>query len=159
MDIHIGLTDEQRNTIADGLKKLLADSYALYVKTHNFHWNVKGSSFASLHHVFEEQYLELAIAIDDIAERVRALGVYVPASFSQFSELTTVEEATQQLDSKEMVRQLMLGQEEIVRTARHLFPTVEAAHDAPTADMLTDRMMVHEKNAWMLRSMLEDSAD
>ena len=157
MDIHIGLSDEQREDIAEGLIILLANSYALYIKTHNFHWNVEGPLFSELHHVFEKQYLELALAIDEIAERVRALGIYVPASCSQFAKITTIEEETNAIDAESMVEQLVLGQEEIVRTARHLMPLVLDVHDAPTESLLTDRMMVHEKNAWMLRSLLEES--
>lgn len=155
MELHIGLSTEQRDEIADGLNKMLADSYALYVKTHNFHWNVTGPNFSELHKVFEKQYQELAIAIDDIAERVRALGVFVPASFSQFSQITSIDEETGQIHSDEMIRQLVLAQEEVVRTARHLLPLVEDFNDAPTVDLLTQRMAVHEKNAWMLRSLLE----
>ena len=155
MELHIGLSGEQRDEIADGLNKMLADSYALYVKTHNFHWNVTGPNFSELHKVFEKQYQELAIAIDDIAERVRALGVFVPASFSQFSQITSIDEETGQIHSDEMIRQLVLAQEEVVRTARHLLPLVEDFNDAPTVDLLTLRMAAHEKNAWMLRSLLE----
>ena len=157
MDIHIGLSNEQREDIAEGLIVLLANSYALYIKTHNFHWNVEGPLFSELHLVFEKQYLELALAIDEIAERVRALGIYVPASFSQFAKITTIEEEIHFIDAEAMIKQLVLGQEEIVRTARHLMPLVLQVHDAPTESLLTDRMMVHEKNAWMLRSLLEES--
>ena len=114
MDIHIGLSDEQREDIAEGLIVLLANSYALYIKTHNFHWNVEGPLFSELHHVFEKQYLELALAIDEIAERVRALGIYVPASFSQFAKITTIEEEIHFIDAEAMIEQLVLGQEEIL---------------------------------------------
>ncbi|MBV54075.1 MAG: DNA starvation/stationary phase protection protein [Coxiellaceae bacterium] len=157
MDIHIGISDEHREEITNGLVKVLADSYTLYLKTHNFHWNVEGPLFSELHQLFEKQYLELAIAIDEIAERIRALGFYVPASYSQFSEITTVKEEKNHVHSSEMISQLVLGQEEVVRSARKLIPIAEKYQDQPTADMLIDRMTVHEKNAWMLRSLLEES--
>lgn len=155
MEIRIGLSDEQRSAIAGQLSKLLADSYMLYLKTHNFHWNVTGPHFAELHTLFEKQYTELSAAIDEIAERIRALGEYAPGSFAQFKELTAIEEETGHPNAKEMIAQLISAQEQVVRTARHAMPIAEDAKDAPTADLLTERMNVHEKNAWMLRSLLE----
>lgn len=154
MKINIGISEPQRVEIAQGLARLLADSYTLYLKTHNFHWNVTGPMFNTLHTMFEGQYVELAAAVDEIAERIRALGVAAPGSYQQFGELTSITEETGVPDAKEMIAQLVEGQEAIVRTARSVFPHAEAANDEPTADLLTQRMQVHEKNAWMLRSML-----
>ncbi|MCB1608922.1 MAG: DNA starvation/stationary phase protection protein [Xanthomonadales bacterium] len=154
MQIDIGISTQQREQIAQGLSRLLADSYTLYLKTHNFHWNVTGPMFNTLHTMFEQQYTELALAVDGIAERIRALGVAAPGSYRQFSELTCIAEETGVPDAETMIRQLVEGQEAIVRTARSVFPHADAAHDEPTADLLTQRMQVHEKNAWMLRSML-----
>lgn len=151
-----GLTTEQRQKIASGLARLLADSYTLYLKTHNFHWNVTGPQFAALHTMFETQYTELAIAVDDIAERIRSLGIRAPGSYAEFGKLTGIDEAAGGENAEEMVRQLVTGQETIVRTAREAFPAADAANDEPTADLLTQRMQSHEKNAWMLRSMLSD---
>jgi len=154
MKIDIGISPEQRKQIADGLSRLLADSYTLYLKTHNYHWNVTGPMFNTLHLMFEQQYTELATAVDEIAERIRALGVPAPGSYKAFAKLTSIEEEEQVPDAETMIRQLVLGQEAVVRTARELFPLVEDASDEPTADLLTQRMQVHEKTAWMLRSML-----
>lgn len=155
MDINIGIDREQRNAIASGLGRLLADSYTLYLKTHNFHWNVTGPMFATLHTLFEQHYTELATAVDEIAERIRTLGVPAPGSYRQFVELTSVEEETGTPAAEEMIRQLVIGQETVVRTARGILPVAEENHDEPTADLLTQRMQIHEKNAWMLRSLLE----
>jgi len=155
MQINIGLSETQRKQISDGLNKLLADSYTLYLKTHNFHWNVTGPMFSTLHLLFETQYSELALAVDLIAERVRALGHYAEASYSQFSKITGIKEEIGHPNAEDMIRQLIEGQEQVVRTARELLSKCEDAHDAPTADLLTQRMEVHEKNAWMLRSLLE----
>lgn len=154
MKIDIGISSEQREAIADKLSHLLADSYSLYLKTHNYHWNVTGPQFNTLHTMFEAQYSELALAIDEIAERIRALGVKAPGSYSEFSERTEIPEATGGEDADEMLRLLVAGQETVARTAREAFPVAEAANDEPTADLLTQRMQTHEKNAWMLRSML-----
>ena len=153
--IDIGIKESDRKTIADGLSRLLADSYTLYLKTHNFHWNVTGPMFNTLHLMFEKQYTELATAVDEVAERIRALGFPAPGSYKAFSKLSSVAEAEGVPDAKEMIRQLVDGQEAVVRTAREIFPSVEKANDEPTADLLTQRMQVHEKTAWMLRSMLE----
>ncbi|MEZ5465785.1 MAG: Dps family protein [Lysobacteraceae bacterium] len=155
MKIDIGINEPTRGDIADGLSRLLADSYTLYLKTHNFHWNVTGPMFNALHNLFEAQYTELAVAVDDIAERIRALGFPAPGSYKQFAELTSIEEETEVLDWRGMVEQLVKGQEVVVRTARKMFPVVDEAGDEPTADLLTQRMTLHEKNAWMLRSLLE----
>ena len=152
--INIGIADDDREAIAEGLSRLLADSYTLYLKTHNYHWNVVGPMFNTLHLMFEEQYNELALAVDLIAERIRALGVAAPGSYSQFVQLSTVTEETNHPDAEEMIRRLIDGQETVVRTARSIFPVVESANDEPTADLLTQRMQVHEKTAWMLRSLL-----
>lgn len=154
MSIDIGISEQDRTAIAGGLSKLLADSYTLYLKTHNYHWNVTGPMFNTLHLMFEQQYTELATAVDEIAERIRALGVPAPGSYKAYAELTDIEEETGAPDAEEMIRQLVAGQETVVRTARSTFPLVDKANDEPTADLLTQRMQVHEKNAWMLRSML-----
>lgn len=155
MTIDIGIPAEKREKIAQGLSRILADTYTLYLTTHNYHWNVTGPMFTTLHTMFEQHYNELAIAVDDIAERIRALGSRAPGSYREFSELTSLAEPKGDLDAKEMIRQLVIGQETVVRTAREIFPLVDEAHDEPTADLLTQRMQVHEKNAWMLRSLLE----
>jgi starvation-inducible DNA-binding protein len=154
MSIDIGIGESDRLEIAEGLARLLADTYTLYVKTHNFHWNVQGPHFSALHRMFEEQYTELAKAVDQIAERIRALGVRAPGSYHEFAALSSVPEEDDLPDAMEMVRRLVRAQEIVVRTARSVFPVVEQAHDEPTADLLTQRMQVHEKTAWMLRSLL-----
>ena len=155
MKIDIGIDTKQRKEIAAGLSRVLADTYTLYLKTHNFHWNVTGPMFSTLHLMFETQYNELALAVDLIAERIRALGFPAPGSYREFGKLTSIAETEGAPDAQEMIRQLALGQEAVVRTARSVFPDADAAHDEPTADLLTQRMQVHEKNAWMLRSLLE----
>ena len=152
--IDIGIDEADRAAIAGGLSRLLADSYTLYLKTHNYHWNVVGPMFNTLHLMFEEQYTELAVAVDQIAERIRALGEPAPGSYRQFAELSSVPEEGGTPDADEMIRRLVAGQETVVRTARSVFPVVEAANDEATADLLTQRMLVHEKTAWMLRSLL-----
>jgi starvation-inducible DNA-binding protein len=154
MELNIGINQKQREEIASGLSRLLADSYTLYLKTHNYHWNVTGPQFNTLHTMFEQQYTELATAVDEIAERIRALGIRSPGSYSAFESLTSIEEGSGDESAEEMIRQLVLGQETVARTAREAFPAAEAASDEPTADLLTQRMQIHEKNAWMLRSML-----
>ncbi|MDA0371533.1 MAG: DNA starvation/stationary phase protection protein [Actinomycetota bacterium] len=150
-----GISPTDRERIADGLSHLLADTYTLYLKTHNYHWNVTGPMFQTLHLMFETQYTELSLAVDLIAERIRALGAKAPGSYAQFATLTKIDEQTGDPSATEMIRDLVAGQETVVRTARELFPIVDAAHDEPTADLLTQRMQVHEKTAWMLRSLLE----
>ena len=152
--IDIGISETDREQIADGLSRLLADSYGLYLKTHNYHWNVVGPMFNTLHLMFETQYNELALAVDEIAERIRALGVTAPGSYREYSALTSIQDDTDTPDAMTMIRRLVEGQETVVRTARSVFPAAEAANDEPTADLLTQRMQVHEKTAWMLRSLL-----
>lgn len=154
MSIDIGISEQDRAEIADGLAKLLADSYTLYLKTHNYHWNVTGPMFNTLHLMFEQQYNELALAVDVIAERIRALGFPAPGSYKAFSRLTSIEEEEEVPNAQTMIEQLVVGQETVVRTARQIFPLVDKASDEATADLLTQRMQVHEKTAWMLRSML-----
>jgi starvation-inducible DNA-binding protein len=153
--IDIGIKEADRKTITDGLSRLLADTYTLYLKTHNFHWNVTGPMFQTLHLMFETQYNELALAVDQIAERIRALGYPAPGTYAEFSKLSSIKEEPGVPKAEEMIRLLVAGQEAVVRTARSIFPTVEEANDQPTADLLTQRMQVHEKTAWMLRSLLE----
>ena len=154
MELNTGIDRQDRQQIAEKLSVLLADSYTLYLKTHNYHWNVSGPLFNTLHQMFEEQYTELATAVDEIAERIRALGIKAPGSYTQFSKLTSIEEASGDESAEEMIRQMVVGQETVVRTAREAFPPADAANDEPTADLLTQRMQIHEKTAWMLRSML-----
>src|SRR5690554_2643698 len=154
MAIDIGISAEEREKIAEGLARLLADTYTLYLKTHNYHWNVTGPLFNTLHAMFEEQYTELAKAVDEIAERIRALGHFSPGSYKAFAKLASVEEEEGVPSAEEMIRQLVIGQETVARTAREIFPAADEAGDEPTVDLLTQRMQVHEKNAWMLRSML-----
>lgn len=155
MSIDIGIPEKDREAIANGLGKLLADSYTLYLKTHNYHWNVTGPMFNTLHLMFETQYTELALAVDVIAERIRALGFPAPGTYTAFSRLTEIEEEDGVPGAEDMLAKLVTAQETVVRTARSIFPLVDAANDEPSADLLTQRMQVHEKNAWMLRSMLE----
>ena len=157
MEINIGIKQENREKIAEGLSRLLADTYTLYLKTHNFHWNVTGPMFSTLHTLFETHYTEMALAVDQIAERIRALGVNAPGSYKQFSALSSIEEETGTPSAEAMIKQLVEGQETVVRTAREVFPLVDEANDEPSADLLTQRMQVHEKNAWMLRSLLENA--
>lgn len=152
--INIGISDDDRKKLSEGLSRLLADTYTLYLKTHYFHWNVTGPQFNSLHAMFETQYTELAIAVDDIAERIRALGFVAPGSYKEFAKLTSIPETEGVPDAATMIKQLVEGQEAVVRTAREFFPVTEAARDEPTADLLTQRMQVHEKTAWMLRANL-----
>jgi len=154
MTIDIGIDEADRKAIADGLSRLLADTYTLYLKTHNYHWNVTGPMFQTLHLMFETQYNELALAVDLIAERIRSLGAPAPASYRQFVALSSVLEDEDQPAAEEMIRRLVAGQETVARTARSVFPLVEEAHDEATADLLTQRLQVHEKTAWMLRSLL-----
>ena len=154
--VNIGIDDTKRASIAEGLSRLLADTYTLYLKTHNFHWNVTGPMFQTLHLMFETQYNELALAVDLIAERIRALGFPAPGTYSEYARLSSIPETPGVPKAKEMIRDLVEGQEAVVRTARSIFPLVEEVNDEPTADLLTQRMQVHEKTAWMLRSLLEE---
>jgi starvation-inducible DNA-binding protein len=155
MEIDIGINKDDRASIAEGLSRLLADSYTLYLTTHNFHWNVTGPMFNTLHLMFETQYNELALAVDLIAERIRALGFPAPATYREFLRLTSMTEPEGVPGAQDMIRQLVQGQEAVVRTARSLVPIVNKVGDEPTLDLLTQRMQVHEKNACMLRSLLE----
>lgn len=153
--IDIGIDEKARREIVDGLSRLLADTYTLYLKTHNFHWNVTGPMFQTLHLMFEQHYNELALAVDEIAERIRALGHPAPATYSEFSRLTSIEETTGVPKATDMIRLLVEAHQTVIRTARDVFPVAEEANDAPTGDLLTRRMDIHEKTAWMLRSLLE----
>mgnify|MGYP006145708889 FL=1 len=154
--IDIGIPEKDRKKIAGGLSKLLADSYTLYLTTHNFHWNVTGPQFNSLHAMFMGQYTEQWNALDIIAERIRALGYPAPGTYKEFVKLASIQEVEGVPKADDMVRHLVAAQEATARTARSLFPVVDAANDQPTADVLTQRIDVHEKTAWMLRSLLED---
>lgn len=153
--INIGIEEIKREQIAQGLSRLLADTYTLYLKTHNFHWNVTGPMFQTLHLMFENQYNELALAVDVIAERIRALGVYAPGTYTDFAKLTSINEAKEIPSAQNMISQLVEGQEVVVRTARSILPLVDEVHDEATADLLTQRLQIHEKTAWMLRSLLD----
>lgn len=155
MEVNIGISENHRKAIADGLAKLLADSYMVYLKTHNFHWNVTGQLFHPLHEQFEHQYTELAEAIDEIAERIRALGYRAPGSFKEFSKITSIEEETDQPDALEMVRRSAKDNEIIIQTARKVLEPCHEAGDEATIDLVTHRLKVHSKTAWMLRSHLE----
>ncbi|MBD2149243.1 DNA starvation/stationary phase protection protein [Pseudanabaena sp. FACHB-1277] len=154
--INIGISEEHRTAIANGLSRLLADTYTLYLKTHNFHWNVTGPMFNTLHLMFEAQYTELALAVDLIAERIRSLGLPAPGTYSAYASLSSIPETEGVPKATEMIKLLVEGQEAVVRTARSIFPIAETANDEPTADLLTQRLQVHEKTAWMLRSLLEE---
>jgi starvation-inducible DNA-binding protein len=153
--IDTGIPQKQRAEIAHGLSRLLADTYVVYLKTHNFHWNVEGPMFQTLHQMFMEQYTETWNAIDLIAERIRSLGEYAPGTYKQYAKLARVKETDGVPKAEQMVRLLIEGQEAVVRTARELLPVADRAQDEPTLDLLTQRMQVHEKNAWMLRSLLK----
>ncbi|HEX4922945.1 MAG TPA: Dps family protein [Bdellovibrionales bacterium] len=155
MQMDIGIEEKDRREIAQGLSRLLADTYTLYLKTHNFHWNVTGPMFQTLHLMFETQYNELALAVDLIAERIRALGFPAPGTYREFSELATIRENPGVPSAEQMIRELLEGQEAVVRTARSVFQVVDRVSDEPTADLLTQRMQTHEKTAWMLRSLLQ----
>jgi starvation-inducible DNA-binding protein len=151
----IGINNKDRHEIAEGVSKLLADTYTLYLKTHYFHWNVTGPMFNTLHLMFETQYTELALAVDLIAERIRSLGVYAPGTYAQFSKLTSIAETIDVPKAQDMISELVAGHEAVCRTARSVFPAAEKAADEATADLLTQRLQLHEKTAWMLRSLLE----
>ncbi|RVU82832.1 DNA starvation/stationary phase protection protein [Leucothrix sargassi] len=150
--IDIGIATDDREKIADGLKRLLADSYTLYLQTHNFHWNVSGPLFRELHLMFEEHYTELAVAVDDIAERIRTLGVAAPGTYKEFAKLSSIEEVDGVPSSEEMVSLLTKGHEQVVKTARDVLKLAQAADDESTASVVSDRMRIHEKTAWMLRA-------
>lgn len=152
--VNIGIGEQERREIAEGLARFLADKYTLYLKTHNFHWNVTGPMFETLHTMFEAQYRELAEAVDQIAERIRALGFPAPGTYAQFGNLASIKEEPGVPGAETMIQRLLDGHETAVRTARSLLPAVERAHDEPTLNVVSDRMQAHEKTAWMLRSML-----
>ncbi len=154
--IDIGISDKTRKAIASELSRLLADTYTLYLKTHNFHWHVTGPMFQTLHLMFMDLYNEQWMAVDLIAERIRALGFPAPGSYREFTALSSIQESHGATAAKDMIRQLVDGQEAVVRTARSAFSVAEQANDQPTCDLLTQRMQIHEKNAWMLRSLLEE---
>lgn len=153
--INIGISEKDRASVVKELSKLLADSYTLYMMTHNFHWNVTGPMFNTLHQMFMTQYTEEWTALDSIAERIRALGHYAPGTYAEFSRLSSISEPTSVPEAKEMIALLVQGNESVAQTARSAFEKADAANDQPTADLLTQRLDVHEKNAWMLRSMLQ----
>ncbi len=153
--LNTGISESDRKTIVEGLSRLLAETYTLYLKTHNFHWNVTGPQFRTLHLMFEEQYNELALAVDVVAERIRALGHFAPGSYREFAKLSSISEAEGVPSATDMIRQLVDGNETVVRTARTLFAAADKAADEASADLLTQRIQTHEKTAWMLRSLLE----
>ena len=150
-----GISTKDRAAIAKGLSRLLADTYVVYLKTHNFHWNVEGPMFQTLHQMFMEQYTEAWNAIDLVAERIRSLGHYAPGTYREYLELARVKETSGVPKGEQMVKLLIDGQEAVVKTAREVLPLAESADDQPTLDLLTQRMQIHEKNAWMLRSLLK----
>ncbi|MCA1781699.1 MAG: Dps family protein [Dermatophilaceae bacterium] len=152
--VSIGIADDQREQVVHGLSRVLADSYSLYLKTHNYHWNVVGPMFHSLHAMFMDEYTELALAVDEVAERIRALGAPAPGTYRQFAELSIVPEDTDVPDALEMVRRLVAAHEATARTIREILPVAEGAPDQVSSDLLVRRLEVHEKTAWMLRSML-----
>ncbi len=156
MDINIGITEDHRDQLAEELSRLLADSYTLYLKTHNFHWNVTGPMFQTLHLMFEQHYTELAMAVDVIAERIRALGSSAPGSYSAFGRLSSVPDTDGVPKAMEMVKLLVEAHEAVIRTARKVVMAAEQAGDQATADLGTQRLQIHEKTAWMLRSLLEE---
>jgi starvation-inducible DNA-binding protein len=155
MNINIGIPDENRKAIAGGLSRLLADTYSLFIKTHNFHWNVTGPMFNTLHAMFETQYTELFAAVDEIAERIRALGEFAPGSLGAFRQLSAIGDENTVPSATSMIERLVRDNETVVRTAREILPIAESANDGPTVDLLNQRMQIHEKTAWMLRSMLD----
>jgi len=155
MAINIGISEQDRTTIAKGLSRLLADTYTLYLKTHNYHWNVTGPMFQPLHTVFEKEYNDLALAVDQIAERIRTLGMPAPGSYSEYAKLATIKEETGNPTSNEMLQTLVEDNETVVRTARSIIEEIEKAKDESSLELITGRMTVHEKTAWMLRSFLE----
>lgn len=151
----IGIKEQDRKRIAEGLSHLLADTYTLYLKTHYFHWNVTGPMFNTLHLMFEGQYTELALAVDLVAERIRSLDIYAPGTYRDFVKLSSIKESESVPNAQDMIKELVAGHEAVCRTARSVFPAAEAASDEATADLLTQRLQLHEKTAWMLRSLLE----
>lgn len=156
LSIDIGIPEKHRLKVGESLGKLLADTYTLYLKTHNYHWNVTGPMFQTLHLMFETHYTELALAVDQIAERIRSLGVYAPGSYAAYSKLASIAEEEGVPAAKEMIENLVKGHEAVVKTARAIFPHAEKGNDEATLDLLTQRIQTHEKTAWMLRSLLQD---
>ncbi len=153
--INIGINEQQRAAVGEGLSRLLADTYSLYLQTHNFHWNVTGPFFQSLHTLFEEHYQELAVAVDDIAERIRALGIIAPGTYAEFAKLASIKEVAGNISATEMIERLVESHETVVRTAREILPLAADADDESSVSLISDRLVVHEKTAWMLRSHLE----
>lgn len=153
--VNTGMSEQDRQAIAEELEKVLADTYTLYLKTHNFHWNVRGPMFQTLHTMFEEHYNELWTAVDEIAERIRALGFISPGSYKEFAELTSIKEEDGNIAAQKMIQSLVEGHEAVIRTSRNAFPAAEKAEDQVTMDLLTQRMQIHEKTAWMLRSLTQ----
>jgi starvation-inducible DNA-binding protein len=153
-DIQDGLTDKDRSKIANGLAKVLGDSYSLYLKTHNFHWNVTGPMFSTLHLMFETHYTELALAVDLIAERIRALGFIAPGTYSEFAKLTSIKEHSGDVEATKMIKYLIEAHEVVIKTSRSVLPLAEKANDQVTLDLLTQRLQIHEKTVWMLRSLV-----
>lgn len=151
----IGIKESDRKLIAEGLSRLLADTYTLYLKTHYFHWNVTGPMFNTLHLMFETQYNELALAVDLVAERIRSLDIYAPGTYRDFAKLSSIKESESVPNATDMIKELVAGHEAVCRTARSVFPAADVASDEATADLLTQRLQIHEKTAWMLRSLLE----
>ncbi|MBP9707173.1 MAG: DNA starvation/stationary phase protection protein [Oligoflexales bacterium] len=156
MKIDIGISEKDRGNIADGLSKLLADSSMLYLKTHNFHWNVEGPMFNTLHLMFMDQYTELWNALDQIAERIRSLGSYAPGSYKKYSQLSSIPESDGAVPALQMIKHLLEGHEAVAKTIRGIYPAAESAQDEVTLDLLTQRLQIHEKTAWMLRSLLQE---
>ena len=157
-EINIGISEKDRKTVCKGLNKLLSDSYILYLKTQNYHWNVTGPMFQSLHLLFENQYQEQAIAVDEIAERIRALGEYAPGSFAAFSKISSIKEESSIPATEEMIYNLIHGNEAVVTTAREIVSLADECEDDVTSDLMINRMQIHEKNAWMLRSLIKHQA-
>lgn len=155
MKVDTGIAAKDRNEIADGLSRVLADTYTLYLKTHNYHWNVTGPQFRTLHLMFEEQYRELWTATDEIAERIRALGAFAPGTYAEFGKLSSLQEDNGVPGAEQMVKNLVKGHEQVVKTARDLFKVASDADDEVTADLMVQRMQASEKTAWMLRSLTE----
>ena len=149
------MTVHANPAVIEALNLLLADTYTLYLKTHNYHWNVTGPMFTTLHTLFETQYTELALAVDEIAERIRSVGAFAPGSYAEFAKLTTVKEATGRTEAKEMIRHLVEDQEKIAAAARRVIDAADAVRDQATTDLATRRLQTHSKNAWMLQSHLE----
>lgn len=157
MEINIGIAKNDRKAIADGLSHVMADTYSLYLKTHNYHWNVTGPMFQTLHLMFEQQYNELWAAVDLVAERIRALGHFAPGTYKELGALSSIADDDNIPAANEMISNLVRGHERVATTARKLFPVAERASDQATADLLTQRLETHEKSAWMLRSLLEEA--